>query len=210
MNYPPASNGRVRNPVRKICAASGLIAAAAFLVLYTVAMSIDGDYTFYENYLSDLGVGEGAWAFNSAVIVAGALMALFALAGLGPAVQSGVARRARAALAWAGPVLLAIGGVFLVLIGVFTEDAGDLHGTVSVGFFLSSYLGLVALVPAMRRSGALGISGLFSTIVTVAIGTILLAMGFNPQTETIAVMIVVAWGITASGILLLRARPTAG
>jgi len=209
VNYPPASNGRVRDPVRKICAASGLIAAAAFLVLYTVAMSIDNDYTFYENYLSDLGVGEGAWAFNSAFIVAGALMVPFALAGLGPAVQAGLAGRARAALAWAGPILLAIGGVFLVLIGVFTEDAGDLHGTVSVGFFLSSYLGLGALVPALRRSGALGISGLFSTIVTVAIGTVLLAMGFNPRTETVAVMIVVAWGITASGILLLRARPTA-
>ena len=213
MNYLPASNGRVRAPVRTFGAASGLIAAAAFLVLYTVAMSIDPEYTFYENYLSDLGVGEGAWAFNSAVMVAGTLMAVFALAGIGPAVRAGLAGweggALRAVLAWAGPVLLAVGGVFLVLVGVYTEDAGDVHGTVSVAFFMSTYLGLVALVPALRRSWALGVSGLFSTIVTVAIGTVLLPMGFNPRTETVAVLIEVAWGITASGILLMRARPTA-
>jgi len=203
----------VRAPLRTFGAASGLLAAAAFLVLYVVAMASDPEYTFYRNYLSDLGVGPGAWAFNSAVMVAGALMSVFAIAGVAPAVHAGLARwgdtAVRTALAGAGPLLLAVGGAFLVLIGVFTEDAGDLHGAVSVGFFVSTYLGLVALVPALRRSGALGVSGLFSTVVAVAFGTVLLPLGFNPQTETVAVMVEVAWGVTASGILLLRARPTA-
>ncbi len=199
--------------MRTFGAASGLLAAAAFLALYVVAMASDPDYAFYRNYLSDLGVGPGAWAFNCAVMVAGALMVVFALAGLGPAIHAGLARwenRAlRAAFAWAGPVLLAIGGVFLVLVGVFTEDAGDIHGAVSVGFFITTYLALVTLVPVLRRSRALGVAGLFATIIAVAIGTVLLPMGFNPQTETVAVMQEVAWGITASGILLLAPRPTA-
>jgi hypothetical membrane protein len=204
-------SGPVRRPLDLLGRASGLLAAAVFLALYTTAMALDPGYGFYRNYLSDLGVGPGAWAFNSAVVVAGALMVVFALLGLGPAVERGLAHWTRpllrTALAWASPSLLAIGGAFLVLIGVFTEDAGDIHGVVSIGFFTFAYIALVVLSAVQRRSRALGTVGWLATIVAAAIGTVILPFGFNPQTETVAVLAVVAWGITASGILLVGAWP---
>ncbi len=208
---PHPHSGDVRRPLDLLGRASGMLAAAVFLALYTTAMAIDPGYEFYRNYLSDLGVGPGAWAFNSAVIVAGALMVAFAVLGLGPALEQGLSHWKRPLLrrvyAWSGPAVLSVGGAFLVLVGVFTEDAGDVHFVVSVGFFSFAYVALVLLAGVQRYSRALGTSGWFATIVTAAIGMVLLPLGFNPQTETVAVLAVVAWGIAASGILVMRRPP---
>jgi len=58
----------------------GILAPIVFLIFYLVAWSLSPWYDFGGNYLSDLGVGEGAWAFNTGAVVAGLLAIPFAFA----------------------------------------------------------------------------------------------------------------------------------
>jgi hypothetical membrane protein len=147
---------------RKLTPALGLLAVAWFLAMYSVAMSLDSVYVFGENYLSDLGVGEGAWAFNSGVIGAGVLFILF------------------------------------------TEDAGDLHGIVSYGFFLTMLVALGVLTWSLMTSKALGRSGAYTTLAVFIFGIALLPMGGDPLSETLAVLGMVGWGALLSALLLLK------
>src|SRR5512136_550031 len=48
---------------QKAAVLCGIVAVVAFLALYVIAMSLDSTYVFGKNYLSDLGVSNGAWAF---------------------------------------------------------------------------------------------------------------------------------------------------
>jgi len=187
-------------------AACGIAAPLWFLSLYATAMGLDPGYAFFSNYLSDLGVGPGAWAFNSAVIGAGALTAAFAILGLLPALG-------RTLLARGGAGMLAVGGAFLMCVGIFTEDAGDAHKIVSIGFFVSVLVALLLLAALLWRTGALGRLAAGVTTATLALGALMVLWGFNPQTETVAVLAEVAWGlyiaaIRVRGLLGAGAAPT--
>ena len=171
----------------------------SFLVLYLVAMSLDSEYVFGESYLSDLGVREGAWAFNSGLIIAGILFLLFDVMSIRSIL--GGSRLGIAALA-----MLVIGAAFLVSIGVFTEDAGDLHGIVSYGFFLSMLVALGLVTACMFRSRSLGRVGFAVSLVMFIVGILLLPMGGNPLSETIAVLGILAWGLLISGAIILKDR----
>ena len=178
--------------------ACGVMAPIWFVVLYLAAMRMDRGYAFYRDYLSDLGVGRGALAFNAAVVGAGAMTVAFAALGLAPALRRDRASRG-------GPLMLAVGGAFLVCIGVFTEDAGPIHYVVSVGFFMSVLVALLLLAIALWRTRALGRVVATVTTGALALGAAMLLWGFNPQTETIAVLTEVAWGESLAIALLLRA-----
>jgi hypothetical membrane protein len=184
--------------VRRIGMASGLLSAAVFLTLYTVAAFEDPGYAFYEDYLSDLGVGPAAWAFNSAVMVSGALTVAFALFGLRGVLGPGTLSRA-------GVLLLSAAGVMLVFIGVFTEDAGDLHLFFSLAFFLTLLTALGVLSAAFYVSRPLGSPGAAFTLAVFLFGLALaVLMGTTPQSETLAVFGTVAWGTIVSSALLVR------
>jgi len=186
--------GRIR-----LGAAFGLAAVVWFLALYSVAMTQDSEYEFGENYLSDLGVREGAWAFNAGVIVAGALFLAFDVL----AVKSILGTRLLDTVAL---IVLMVGAVFLMLVGIFTEDAGDLHGIVSYGFFLSMLVALGLVSERLYRSKHLGRTGLIATLVVFVIGLSLLTMGGTPLSETIAVMGILAWGSVISAVILLKEK----
>ena len=173
----------------------GLVAIVSFVTLYSIAVSLDSSYMFGENYLSDLGVSDGAWAFNSGVIIAGALFIPFAVFGLRPALGNGM-------LPIACTVLMAISGLFLISIGIFTEDAGDVHGTVSYGFFLTMLVTLGLVAYALIRSKILGRFGYLVTLVIFMFGLAVLPMGGNPLSETLAVLGILLWGLLI-GIALL-------
>lgn len=181
----------------------GLVAPLVFLTLYGTAVSLDPAYDFGEDYLSDLGVGPGAWAFNTAVIAAGILVLLFAAAGL----NSSLGWKG---LAGAGRILLALAGVALAGVGVFPEDAGRLHTGVSVAFFLLVFIALGVLFRPFWKTNAVGKAGTGVTGAGVLLGALLLAFDGSPLTETIAVLGIVVWGLIVSmGRLrgLRQARP---
>ena len=175
----------------------GLVAPVWFLALYITAMQLDHQYVFYRNYLSDLGVGRGNLAFNAAVIGAGVLTVAFALLGLLP-----VLGRRWHAIGGAG--MLAVGGAFLVCVGILTENSGDAHYVVSVGFFMSVLVALLLLSVSLWRTGALGRVASLVTTATLALGALMLLWGFNPQTETIAVLAEVVWGLSIAAIMSRR------
>ncbi len=173
---------------QKVGITCGLVAIVSFVALYAIAMSLDSSYAFGKNYLSDLGVSDGAWAFNSGVIIAGALFVPFALFGFRPALGKGT-------LSLICVVLMAIAGLFLIGIGIFTEDAGDTHGVVSYGFFLTMLVTLGLVAYALYRSKSLGRFGYLVTFAMFLFGLAMLPMGGSPLSETLAVLGILLWGL---------------
>jgi len=181
----------------KIGIAFGLGGLIVFLVMYSIAMSLDNDYTFFENYLSDLGVGPGAWAFNSGVIIAGAMVATFSVFGLARVIGEG--RLEKAAIA-----LLALSGVLLMGVGVFTEDYDPHHYIFSVSYFLTFLVTLVVFSISLYKTRALGRIGFLVSACACFVGALLLPMGGNPQSETLAVLAMVVWGLLMVFAALLK------
>ncbi len=169
----------------------------AFLVLYVIAMSLDSTYVFGRDYLSDLGVSDGAWAFNTALILCGLLLMPFSILGLSPALGDTI---------WAmiSKITLVIAALFLASIGVFTEDAGDIHGVVSYGFFLTMLVAFVFVAVALYKSRYLGKSGYGSTLLVFVFGVGLLPMGGDPFSETLAVLGIIVWGLVMVSLLSLK------
>ena len=186
----------------KVGLALAPVGAVYFLAFYALAMSRDPGYTFFENYLSDLGVGPGAWAFNTGVIGAGLLLLAFAVLGLRGVVGADV-------LSQAGAALFGLSGVFLVNIGIFTEDAGDTHTFFSFAFFITALVSFGVLAASMRRGRPLGTLAFVATAVTFVAGALLLPFGANPATETVAVLLIVSWGLVVPMALLVRWPGTA-
>lgn len=182
---------------RKFGLAIGILAVAEFTVLYLVAMSLDPNYTFGENYLSDLGVGPGAWAFNSALIITGILLSCFALFGLAGLLA--VDSSGRVAVA-----LLAIDGIILVGVGVFPEDVKPYHYIFSVAFFLTFLLVAIAMTIAFYRTHVLGNLGTIVSGIATVFGMLLLPMGGNPLSETMAVMAIIGWGVVIASAFLAK------
>jgi hypothetical membrane protein len=182
---------------QKAAVICGLSAVLAFLVLYMIAMSLDSTYVFGKNYLSDLGVSKGAWAFNTALILVGLLLMPFSVLGLGPALGD---------TRWAmiSKIMLVISALFLVSIGVFTEDAGDVHGVVSYGFFLTMLVAFVFVALALHKSKDLGKFGYGFTLLVFIFGAALIPMGGDPLSETLAVLGIIAWGLIMGCLLMLR------
>lgn len=191
----------MRCELRRAGEACGIAGPVAFLALYAIAMAGDPEYTFFRNYLSDLGVGRAAWAFNSAVIIAGALTFPFVLLGLRPALGSGI-------LVDLGSTMALGGATFLILVGVFTEDFDPEHYIVSVGFFTSMLVALGLLSWSLHMSNALGRPATHITEGAFALGVVLMAFGFIPETETVAVLAIVAWALAMAVILLREPAPT--
>lgn len=183
--------------ISKVWLSIGIIAPSIFLVLYSVAMTSDSDYTFGENYLSDLGVGPGAWAFNSALVIAGVLLVLFSIMGVRPMLGN-------QAISKVASAFLAVDGVLLACIGIFTEDYDPEHYIFSISFFLTFLLTAVLMTVALCKTKVLGTFGYSFSAVIVVFGLILLPMGGDPFSETAAVFSIIVWGVGISAAALLK------
>lgn len=177
------------------------VACAAFIVLYIIAASEDPEYVIFESYLSDLGVGHGAWAFNAGAVVAGCMLAIFAIGGVRSYFGAGSLLRA-------GSMLLALSGVFLACVGVFTEDAGDAHLFVSYAFFISAFLSLAVLATGrLVAVGSLSDPFVLISITCFLVGAVAVGVsGPDPFAETIAVFALLAWGFIMPAAIAVDQR----
>jgi len=165
-----------------------------------LAIASTPGYQVFVQWVSDLGVGGGAAFFNSGVIVAGILAIPFAV-GLAVALHP-----QRLGLAGAG--FLAVAGVALVGVGVFTETAGDIHRQVSVAFFVLLMISMVLLAFPLYKSPSFGNWAGILTAIFVVVG-VALAVAFNagPLPETAVVLITAAWSLVIGW--RLRSQPPA-
>lgn len=186
----------MKSSSQKAGVACGFVAIASFVILYSIAMSLDHGYIFGKNYLSDLGISDGAWAFNAGIIIAGILFVPFGVLGLRPALGDGL-------LSMICAVLISIAGAVLVCVGIFTEDVGDLHKAVSYGFFLTMLAALGVIAYALYKSRLLGSLGYLVTLVMFLVGLALLPMGGSPLSETLAVLGILLWGLLIGIALVL-------
>jgi len=134
----------------RIAGLCGIAAPAVALSCIFLAISLSPRFIWSVNALSDLGIMEAAWIFNSGLIVAGMLSVIFGV-GLWMVFKEQTVGRA-------GVVLFFIGVFALFSIGVFSEAAGAIHGYFSVAFFvlfpLSLFLlGASATVAGSRKFG---------------------------------------------------------
>ena len=167
-------------------------ASVAFVILYIMAVSEDPSYSVFDNYLSDLGVGPGAWAFNLGAAISGCLLAVFAIGGTRTYFSNNSAVRA-------GAVLMSVSGGFLVGVGIFTENAGDTHLFMSYAFFVCAFLSMAVLaagsVQFLRTFADPFIILSFASFAVVV--SIVAAFGADPFAETVAVFVLLAWGFLA-------------
>lgn len=168
-----------------IGAICGVLAPILFIITYAIAWSLSPWYVFGGNYLSDLGVGEGALAFNAGAIIAGILAIPFALS-LWKTLEPG-------RLTTIGSFALVVSGVALVSVGVFTEDYGTLHTAVSGLFFLLVLITAPLLAEPLIRSLRFRRVGIVATALALGTVCIVAFVGINPLGETIAIIVILVW-----------------
>lgn len=141
--------GRFRVLKIKILRSAGFSGVAAPLLGFTmILLSIRSSpwFSWTKNALSDLGVsGPGSLIFNYGLVLTGVLAIVFSL-GLYELAESCLAGRL-------GFLLFIAGNVFLSGIGIFPETSGRIHYYVSVAFFVSIPLSMLALGISIKRRG---------------------------------------------------------
>ncbi len=177
----------------------GLVLIACFLTGYITAWALSPWYDFGGNYLSDLGVGEGAFAFNIGVMSAGLITIPFAW-GLWNALREHI-------LGKLGSLVCALAGIFLFLVGVFPEDQVPTHYIVSVSFFASLGVAVIVLALPMIRSHVFRRVAAPLTVVMIVLTIVLvIPLGTGPLMETIAVLEALVWVFVVSVQMILFAR----
>ncbi len=177
----------------------GLVLIACFLAGYITAWALSPWYDFGGDYLSDLGIGEGAFAFNIGVMSAGLITIPFAW-GLWNALHNHI-------LGKLGSLVCALAGIFLFLVGVFPEDQVPIHYIVSVSFFASLGVAVIILALPMVRSPVFRRVAAPLTVVMIVLTIVLvILLGTGPLMETIAVLEALVWVFVASVQMILFAR----
>jgi len=115
----------------------GILGSVLPLVMALSATFLSSWFSWSENALSELGVGEQASIFNSAMLIGGVLNFLFAL-GLYRYLDSGKPVRA-------GVFSIMLSSVSLALVGVFTTDSIFMHGIAAFGYFMLAPTGFLLI-----------------------------------------------------------------
>jgi hypothetical membrane protein len=117
----------------KLIKVIGIVGATFPYLFIVTSIVLSPWFSIYNNALSDLGSilrnGYAAYIFNLGVMMAGLFSISFNL-------LLSYVKRSWKFLLWTP--LFTVSSISLFLIGVFNEDAGGIHGTVSVIFFLAA------------------------------------------------------------------------
>ncbi|MEM4726323.1 MAG: DUF998 domain-containing protein [Nitrososphaerales archaeon] len=143
---------------KKLVRAAGLCGILGVAIVYPLillARFYYPSFSWFNNALSDLGVGVSAPIFNTALLIGGALLLIFSL---------GLLNYTSGYIAKLGSLLLIAASIFLAAIGLFPENYGKLHFYVSVAFFVLIVfslltLGLSLILQSSRASGFLTVVG---------------------------------------------------
>ena len=158
---------------------AALLGPAVFALFTAIAIYNYSGYTPYANYLSDLGIGKSAMFFNLGVIVAGLCGIMLAIA-----IHNTLKRNDK----WIA-IMIACSAIALIGVGVFPEDYGSIHTTVSALFFGLLGIALLFLSHALKGSSYI------SLVTSIFIFTFLIQHN-QPFSEHVAVVSIMIWSIT--------------
>jgi hypothetical membrane protein len=189
-----------------IAGISGVISSTVPLIMILASTVLEKSFSWNKNALSDIGVSELAWLFNSALIVGGLLNLLFAVG-----LRSYLDKPRWSKI---GVTLIIVSSISLSLVGVFTENYSYIHGLVAVGYLLLTPLGLICIGSAGKdrefgkASSMLGVAALL-TIFGLPLITFVanLRIGFAVP-EFVESLVLSIWTLWIS-LKLLRYQATA-
>ena len=160
-----------------LAGASGILASTLPLIMIFASTELEESFSWSRNALSDVGVADQAWLFNSALIIGGLLSLLFAF-GLRSFLDK--ARKLKIGIS-----LFIVSSISLTLVGVFTEDYLIIHGLVALGYLLLAPSGLLFIGLGEKVHGLgkisllLGVLASFSiTLFPVIVVALSLQIGF--------------------------------
>jgi hypothetical membrane protein len=146
----------------RITGISGIIASALPLILIFASTVLEKSFSWNKNALSDIGVSQTAWLFNSALIIGGLLNVLFAF-GLRNYLD-------KTRFSRIGVLLLVMSSISLALVGIFTENYDIIHGLVALGYLLLAPVAIICISQGEKNkqfrkvSLSLGITALLAII----------------------------------------------
>ena len=140
----------------RIAGLCGVVGPIISLSLIALAVNYSPWFNWFNNALSDLGVNEAAFIFNSGLIIGGILTTIFAI-GLMQIFREQV-------LGFIGAFTLVLSSVSLCAIGIFPESAGRIHFYVSVAFFVLLVISLFFIGVALVRKSSQLYLGFFSIL----------------------------------------------
>jgi len=183
---------------RKVAGALLFIAGVQCVLGIIIAEAFYPGYSTSENYISDLGVGPSSLIFNSSVFLLGVL-----------AVGSAYFIQ-RASNFRLFSVLAAITGIGAMGVGLFTEDAGVIHGIFSLTTFL--FGGLSAILSYKLQKPPLSylsvILGALSLLALVLFGSgVYLGLGKGGMERMIAYPALL-WAVGFGGYLIGHSSDT--
>lgn len=162
----------------------GVTSVVVFGLAWIFASLSDPSWIFGENMLSDLGVSDvtnAAWFFNGGCFIAGILGMI---AGIGM-----IALR-RSYYSAAG-VFVTFMGMFLAMVGLFTEDTGDIHTYVAVTFFVLALLAMITMTAGDWKEGHVLYGGV--TILLLAFVLVIGLTDTKAYFETMGVIAILVW-----------------
>jgi hypothetical membrane protein len=161
----------------RLAGVCGILGSVLPLVMIVSATFLSSWFRWDTNALSEMGVREEAWLFNSAVVVGGVLNFLFAMGLRGYLSGERLTR--------AGVASIMLSSVFLALVGIFTLDYLVAHAIMAFGYFVLAPAGFLLVGLGTDKDGirklsiACGIAALLAILVLpIGISVLSLKVGF--------------------------------
>jgi hypothetical membrane protein len=182
----------------RLAALFGVLTPIVTLTLIFIAVAVSPWFDWHADALSDMGVGPTPQLFNATLIISGLMYLVFVIGFLRwHGVNSVLARIAA--------VFMLVGGIGLVLIGIFTEDAGRIHYVVAATYFLATPAAYLLLGIDWQRRGK-KLPGLLSLVAGIA-AFLMIALvphkGFAVP-EILASVVLGAWTLSMGMKLLIE------
>lgn len=167
---------------------AGILVGALIPIAFAVAAFVDGYWEFNYNTLSDLGISYSALAaniFNYTCMIGGLLVVIHSIGKL----------KSDDGATFAGAIILAICGVLLAAIGVFTK-ATDIHLSIAYSFFFLMLITMVVSAIADYRLGKVVSAAATGSLLVIVFASM---PGFElGGIEVIAVIAMCIWMIIQS------------
>ncbi len=137
---------------------AGLVGPVVTLFLIFLTIALSPWFTWSQSALSDLGVHPYAYIFNSALVFEGIMNTIFILY-----LFSNKAPKT-------GSIILLVAGIFLALVGVFTESFLLIHWAVALVYFIFYPIGIIAFTFSIRKQyHSFYLSSFFLSIVSLVV-----------------------------------------